>query len=49
MANYGNNQNFWDGQGQGQVPIQSQDFNFEMPEQFGGELWDGTKTFVTKN
>jgi len=34
MANYGNNQNYWDGQGQGQ----SQDFNFEMPDQFGQEL-----------
>ncbi|CRK86391.1 CLUMA_CG000178, isoform A [Clunio marinus] len=29
MANYGNNQNFWDGTGQNQ----SQDFNFEIPDQ----------------
>lgn len=36
MANYGNNQNFWDGQ----APNQNQDFNFEMPDQFGQELWD---------
>lgn len=36
MANYGDGQNFWDGQGQSQ----NQDFNFEMPDQFGQELWD---------
>lgn len=35
MANYGNNQNFWDGQNQNA----NQDFNFEMPDQFGQELW----------
>jgi len=33
MSNF-NNQNFWDGQSQNQ----NQDFNFEMPEQFGEEL-----------
>ena len=36
MANFGNNQNFWDGQGQQQAP--NQDFNFEFPDQFGQEL-----------
>lgn len=35
MANYGNDQNYWDGQGQGNS--QSQDFHYEVPE-FGQEL-----------
>lgn len=35
MTNYGNNQNYWDGS---QGPTQNQDFNFEMPDQFGQEL-----------
>lgn len=33
MANYGNDQNYWDN-GQNQ----QQEFNFEMPDQFGQEL-----------
>lgn len=37
MANYGNNQNFWDvPAAQPQNP--SEEFNFDMPEQFGTEL-----------
>jgi hypothetical protein len=36
MANYGNEQNYWDAANQGQN--QQQDFNFEMPDQFGQEL-----------
>lgn len=32
----GNEQNYWDGQGQGGG--QSQDFNFEIPDQFGQDL-----------
>lgn len=36
MANYGNDQNYWDGaQAQGQN--QNQDYNFEIPE-FGQDL-----------
>lgn len=32
MAAYESDPNYWSGQGQ------TQDFNFDMPDQFGGEL-----------
>jgi hypothetical protein len=37
--NFGNDQynNYWNA-GAPQQPQQTQDFNFEMPDQFGGEL-----------
>ena len=37
MANFGNEQNYWDSAANsGQTP--QQDFNFEMPDPFGQQL-----------
>lgn len=39
MANYNDQQNFWNvPPAQGPPPQSNQDFNFEMPDQFGQEL-----------
>lgn len=38
MAGYGNNEYNWSQQQQQQLPNPQQSFNFDMPEQFGGEL-----------
>lgn len=40
MANYGNEQNYWDTASQNQNQQQQQDFEFEMPDQFGQQLWE---------
>lgn len=40
MANFDyNQQNFWNAPPASQFPQQPQDFNFEMPDQFGQELY----------
>lgn len=39
MANYGNDQqNYWNVPPSQATPQSTQDFNFEMPDQFGQEL-----------
>lgn len=42
MANY--EQNYWDSANAGQNP--QQDFNFEMPDQFGQQLWEKIILFL---
>lgn len=44
MAGYGNNDYNWSGQ---QQPNPQQSYNFDMPEQFGSELWVVDRTGET--